>query len=165
MQMDLKNLFDGGEEAVSFSHSLDLSAVEQGSGRPFIHPVELSGLVENTAGVVLLRYSARTVLQFCCDRCLEPVEYPINYRFEHVLVREAEDEADNDFILVPDAVLDLDELAVADIILELPSKILCAPDCKGLCPRCGQNLNQTTCGCPENDPDPRLAALRALLEQ
>jgi uncharacterized protein len=95
---------------------------------------------------------------------LDPVDYPINYRFEHVLVREAGGRADNDFILIPDSVLDLDEMAVADIILELPSKILCTPDCKGLCPRCGTNLNQTTCDCPTSEPDPGGGAACDLLD-
>lgn len=166
MQIDLKNLFDGGDRAVPFSHSLDLTGVEQGGVRPFANPVALTGRVENTAGMVSIRYTAATVLESPCDRCLVPVKLPVEYTFFHPLIlRMEQDDPDSEFIVVENAVLDLDELATADIILELPSKILCQPDCKGLCPICGKNLNMESCDCQTAEPDPRLAALRALLEQ
>lgn len=166
MQIDLKNLFDGGVQAVPFSYSLALSDIEQGGVRLFANPVQLTGQVENTAGMVTIRYTAATVLESPCDRCLAPVRLPVEYTFTHPLVLQAQqDDLASDLIEVPGAVLELDELATADIILELPSKILCKPDCKGLCPVCGKNLNTESCDCQTAEPDPRLAALRALLEQ
>ena len=52
----------------------------------------------------------------------------------------------------------------ADLVLELPLRYLCKPDCKGLCCRCGKNLNDGPCGC-QKEIDPRLAALRQLLDK
>ena len=84
------------------------------------------------------------------------------------------DQADNndlsnlsgdDYIEAPDYMLDTDALLRDDILLELPSKFLCKDSCKGLCPKCGKNLNMGRCGCPEKEPDPRLAALSKLLEE
>ena len=47
-----------------------------------------------------------------------------------------------------------------DILLELPTKFLCKPDCKGLCSQCGQNLNLGDCGCNQRRIDPRLEVLQ-----
>ena len=62
--------------------------------------------------------------------------------FFHVLVRELSDEENDDgeFVVVPDEMLDVDQLVTEDILLDLPSKFLCSPNCKGLCPRCGMEL-------------------------
>ena len=74
-------------------------------------------------------------------------------------------EEDNDsYIEVQDYQLDLDELIRADILLELPTKFLCSPDCKGLCPKCGRNLNEGPCGCNTHQMDPRLEVLKKLID-
>mgnify|MGYP001091754997 FL=1 len=63
------------------------------------------------------------------------------------------------------SVLDLEELARTDILLELPTKVLCSEDCKGLCSQCGKNLNEGECSCEKKQIDPRLAILSQLLDQ
>ena len=67
------------------------------------------------------------------------------------------------YILVPDGKLDLSQLALEDVFLSLPSKLLCSEDCKGICPQCGKNLNEGPCDC-KKEIDPRLAALLDLLD-
>ena len=81
------------------------------------------------------------------------------------LVRALSDEEDDngEFVVVPDDQLDLDQLLTEDILLDVPSKFLCSPGCKGLCPTCGKNLNQGPCGCERDTVDPRLAVLKDLL--
>jgi len=58
--------------------------------------------------------------------------------------------------------LDLTELVREQILLNLPEQTFCNPDCKGLCPKCGQNRNLIDCNCEENETDPRWAALKNL---
>ena len=70
-----------------------------------------------------------------------------------------------DVIIYPDGfvkVVDLDELVMEDSYLSFPTRFLCKVDCKGLCPYCGQALNEGDCGC-RKPVDPRLAALQELL--
>ena len=59
--------------------------------------------------------------------------------------------------------LNLDELVHADVVLEFPSKFLCKDDCKGICQKCGINLNHEQCCCTDKPIDPRLAVLKDLL--
>ncbi len=70
----------------------------------------------------------------------------------------------DDYIVVESGVLDLDELVEEEVQLFLPSKMLCSDDCKGLCAKCGKNLNLGKCDC-KKDVDPRMAALLQLLDE
>ena len=161
--IDLGRIFDIEGESLAFERQLDLSQVSQWGQRPFQSPVKVTGSVENRAGIVTLRCEASFVLTTICDRCLTQSDRPTVSRFEHVLARELNDEDNDDFIVVKDGLLDLDQLVTSDTLLELPIKALCREDCKGLCPICGANLNETTCGCGKQSIDPRLQVLQDLL--
>ena len=82
-----------------------------------------------------------------------------------MLVREIEDEdtADEWTFLLKEDKADLDEILTTAFVLNMDSKLLCRPDCKGLCCRCGKNLNDGPCGC-RPEVDPRLAVLGQLLK-
>ena len=83
--------------------------------------------------------------------------------YSHILVLSLNREDNDELIVIPDGQLDLAELAGADILLELPTSMVCDEGCKGLCPECGANLNEGDCGCRPSAGDPRLAKLRELL--
>ena len=85
--------------------------------------------------------------------------FPDGYKF---IVRKDEEDFD-DYIVVEGETLDLDELVYSDIVLLTPPKYVCSEDCKGLCPTCGKNLNEGECACDKQHTDPRLEALRQLL--
>lgn len=149
MQLDLKKLFDAEEQVLPFSMELDLSGVEQWGDRPFKTPIAIKGEVQNRAGIVTVRYDADYVLSASCARCLEPVEQKKHQEFFHTVVRKLNQQEDDDYLVCEDGILDMDTLAQDDILLELPIRMLCSEDCKGLCPMCGCNLNKETCSCQE----------------
>ena len=165
MILELKTVFEQPGEELPFDYGMDLSGYELYGVYPFVTPVSVKGRAYNAAGVVALAYTASFRLRVPCDRCLEPFERDYSYSFEEILVLEESEEHD-EYIAAPGARLDLDELCLSDLLLSLPYKQLCGlgEDCKGLCPRCGANLNHTSCGCGANETDPRLAALGQLLE-
>ncbi|MBR3268421.1 MAG: DUF177 domain-containing protein [Oscillospiraceae bacterium] len=112
----------------------------------------VEGVLENRAGVLMFRYTLRCVPLLACDRCLSPVTEPVEETFTHVIVTEtASEQNDAEYLLAPDAMLDLADVAMTDLRLSLPTKTLCSPDCRGLCPICGQNLNEGDCGCQSAD--------------
>ena len=102
-----------------------------------------------------------------------PVQEPVAAKFERevsypvhcVLTTELEneDEADEWTFLLQDDTADLDEILTTAFVLNMDSKLLCKPDCKGLCFRCGKNLNEGPCDC-RAESDPRLAVLEQLLD-
>ena len=84
----------------------------------------------------------------------------------HTVVRSLQNtpEEDDEYLVAPDGFIELSELAANDVIPELPSRILCREDCKGLCPVCGCDRNVTQCSCETKVSDPRLAALDKFFE-
>jgi uncharacterized protein len=113
------------------------------------------------------RLSTRLELQ--CARCLESVTQDVKRDFE-LLYRPLGADAGRDELSVTDAEAEIgyyqgDGLLLEDVLREqvllaLPLKVTCRPDCKGLCPHCGKNLNQEQCSCSNEVEDPRWAALK-----
>ena len=149
MLLDLRRVFEGDDQRVPFVHQMDLSQIEQWGDRPFAEPVQLEGYVQNRAGIVTVHYTASYLLSTACARCLDPVERRVRQDFDHTVVRKLNQQEDDDYIVCEDGILDLDLIAQDDILLELPIRMLCSEDCKGLCPMCGCNLNKETCSCQE----------------
>ena len=163
MLLDLRKVFLTEDEMLDFSYELDLSNMEFNGSKPLNTPVRVSAKAVNRAGVVNLAISAMFDYTAPCDRCGEETITSFDYGFDHTLVLSLEGENEGDYIETPDYNLDLDELVTSDILLELPWKHLCSDDCKGICPKCGANLNKTVCKCDLQEIDPRLEALKSLL--
>ena len=102
------------------------------------------------------------VLDIPCDRCLESVDVPIEVSTMVILKAnnktEIEDEDDELSYLVNNEFI-VDEFVKLCVLMNMPSKVLCREDCKGLCPVCGNNLNDHDCGCDSFVPDPRMARI------
>lgn len=163
MQLNLRKIFENDDESLAFQDQLDLSNVEISGSSPFVSPVFATGLVKSSAGAAQMNVTVEFDFSILCDRCAEPIDRHYSYSFEHLLVRELNDEENDTYFQVENDTLDVSELLRADILLELPSKFLCKPECKGLCDVCGQNLNEGTCHCHDHDVDPRLEVLRQLM--
>jgi len=97
-----------------------------------------------------------------CARCLETTYVPVSFELEELFTYPPN--AEEPYSVEETGILDLAPLLREEAILAVPMVVLCRPDCAGLCPQCGQNLNEGACDCAQEDPDPRLAGLRALLE-
>ncbi len=165
MKMNIRQLFDLVGERRTISQRFDFREEELYGRYPFQSPVECSGEIENRAGVVRLVFCVKFSLDLVCDRCLEPFVRDEELHFAHILVQKLDSgEEDEDYVLCEGGELDLDELVRTDVLLELPSKVLCSENCKGLCPQCGQNLNFGSCKCEKKEIDPRLAVLSQLLD-
>lgn len=93
-----------------------------------------------------------------CDRCLEIVETDISFDISKDIDFNNED-VEEDLTYIEGHNIDIDEMLYPEIFLNLPSKVLCSDDCKGICRVCGKNLNQDECGCDTFVADPRMAAI------
>lgn len=139
-------------------------------GVRFPDELQVNGEIINTAGYMRMSLSASIPYAVPCARCLEEVTGTFSFRFEKtvapakLLTNIAEEDAD-DYVIVEDGFLDVDEQLLEMLVLEFPAKLLCHEDCAGLCPQCGKNLNDGPCGCCQKETDPRLAPLAAWLER
>lgn len=105
-----------------------------------------------------------------CDRCLEDVKWEFPISFNKVLDFSEDEEDDNEENLtemsfMEGSELDTDVLVYDELVMAMPMKVLCKPDCKGLCPVCGSNRNTTKCECDTKVPDPRMAAIRDIFNK
>ena len=166
MLLGLSKIIDCPGASVSFSASVDLSDLQYGESFPVTEPVEASGVVRNTAGVLVMSGSVHTTIHGVCDRCASDFDAYVEFPIDVVLVTELSNEENEDewvFPLEGDSA-DLEDIIRTVFVLNLDSKLLCKPDCKGLCCRCGKNLNDGPCNC-QKELDPRFAALKQLLEK
>ena len=166
MLLGLSKIIDSPGASVPFSVSVDLSDLRYGVSCPVSEPVVAQGVVRNTAGVLLMKGNVTTTIHGICDRCAAEFDRFIDFPIDVVLVTELSNEENEDewvFPLEGDSA-DLDDIVRTVFVLNLDSKLLCKDDCKGLCHRCGKNLNDGPCNC-QKELDPRFAALRQLLDK
>jgi uncharacterized protein len=144
---------------------------QEGDAYRVVAPVQVDLEIHKDKERFRLVGTARTELELLCSRCLEPFRMPFDGSFDLRYLpaselstedeREvAEDDLDTSYYR--DDQIDLNELLREQFYLALPMKPLCRPECVGLCPQCGTNLNTGTCQCTTEWVDPRLAPLREL---
>lgn len=110
---------------------------------------------------ILVQSHLITAFDDVCFRCLDPIEHVMEMEIEELYAFNSH--ADTEFRVGDDGILDLGGLLRAEALIEQSHRQLCKPDCKGLCPECGANLNHETCTCQVDMIDPRLAILKTLL--
>lgn len=135
-------------------------------------PVEASFHLEREVNGILASGTFSTTAVVPCSRCSEPVSIPLSDSFT-ILYTEASkafhaeevelNAAEMDVDTMEDDRLDLTKLLRENVLLTLPLQPLCRAECRGLCPQCGVNLNETSCGCRVQEGDPRLLPLQHLL--
>jgi len=121
------------------------------------------------SGEIVVRGTVRGDLRQECRRCLEPVPGSLSQELTMVFAPSdsegREDDGDVRPLAAHAAELDLSDPVREEVILAIEAFVVCDPDCKGLCPRCGVNRNTETCSCTSEESDPRWDALRALKEE
>lgn len=137
-----------------------------------LDPVEASFHLERKGDGVLATGDFATTAVVLCSRCSEPVSIPVSDRFEVLFLGAPNGSRTDALELTPEEMevgfldhdrLDLSGLLRENVLLNLPLQPLCRAECRGLCPRCGTNLNEMSCQCLASEPDPRLRALQHLL--
>jgi uncharacterized protein len=135
--------------------------------------LSVTGRVTRSNRKVVVTGIFTTKVQVDCDRCLQPVELPVESDFRVELITPevyentptAElDDTDLDLSVFDGEAVDIDELVREQLLLALPLRILCRESCKGLCPVCGSDRNGEACQCKTAEIDPRWGALREFVD-
>ncbi len=133
--------------------------------------IKISGSVVKEGTNLHLRGEVDLTVHTLCSRCGEEIDFPLASDFDLVLMPDPERTSELERQLSPEDLnhiyyrgpeLDLTPYFQEQIALELPIQFLCRPECKGICPNCGQNLNYAACECLKKSEDLRLQALRGL---
>ena len=164
MFLDVRPILHTPGKHLPFQFELDLTDIEFGGRYPVTQPVVVQGEVRNVATVLELDLTAETTLDAVCDRCGKAFSQEKSVPFSCMLAEELENGENDEIVLLEDGKVDLGDLARTAFILGMDTKTLCSEDCKGLCPRCGADLNLGPCSC-KKEVDPRLAVLAKLLDK
>ena len=172
MQINLTELCTSEGKEKNYQVELEMESYQAPDGEtyPLVdrEPV-MFHMIHTGKHVIELTGTARFGLMMPCSRCLEPVNVPFCLEFERTLdldQTEAEriDEMDEQpYIKGYD--LDVDWLVRDELLLNLPWQVLCKDDCKGICDRCGTNLNHGTCTCDRSSLDPRMSVIQDIFKQ
>lgn len=136
-----------------------------------LQPIEVKIVAVMTKDGIAVGGYVKTVLEHPCDRCLKPVELKIHGTIEALYkpLSEAPKEKEEELKSLRNVLyyssdsIDLSERIIEAIVVDVPMKVLCKPDCKGLCPYCGADLNEDpNHTCEEYKIDPRLSKLLLL---
>lgn len=158
MRLDVRPILYAPGKRLPFQFEMDLSD----AGIP--EPVAVEGEARNQAGLLELELTAAATLNLTCDRCGKAFTQEKEISYGCTLAEEVQNEDSGEIVLLEDGKADVGDLARTAFILGMDMKNLCSEDCKGLCPRCGADLNLGPCSC-KKETDPRWAALGKLLEQ
>ena len=174
MKLDLRPLL-AGERLLTFDYELPLNIDPEDTssflyGVSFPSPMKVRGEITNTAGYMRMTLTMSVDYQAACARCLSPVAGCFSLNLEKTvaprkLLSDLDENKLDDYAIIDDGFLDMDEPLLEQLEMEFPIRFLCSEDCRGLCPKCGRNLNEGECGCETKEIDPRLEPLRKLLLQ
>ena len=171
MLINLSELFSVEGKAKTYHCNLEMDQFHSPQGDYEIvkkDPVVLEIINEGNR-VFHLKGKGAVTLSIPCSRCLEPVEVPISVKIDDEIdMKQSEEERArelNEQFYVSGYNLDVDRLVGNELTLNLPMKVLCREDCKGICNRCGTNLNYGTCDCDTRSLDPRMSVIQDIFKQ
>ncbi len=171
MQINLSELFEFEGKVMQYEVPIEMNEFVDASGN---YP-----LTEKKPVTLTITHSKNRNLNVCgnldlhmtipCDRCLEPVDNHLQITFERDVDANATEEerieALDEQPYMNGYNLDVDLLIYGELVVNMPMKVLCRKDCKGICNRCGANLNYETCACDVTELDPRMSVIRDIFNQ
>ena len=169
MRIELENLEGGKGDFAHVYNPEDLNPVDERV--KLSAPATVNGKVRLAGNEVFVNGHVDTQAQVECDRCLKAVEVPVSADFELEYISGSEyetssaaelTEAEMSVSVFDGKAIDVDEIVKEQILLAVPTRMLCRVDCNGICPECGTDRNTGECNCVTNDIDPRWAALKNL---
>jgi uncharacterized protein len=169
MRIELENLEGSKGDFAHVYQPEELNPVDERVS--LTAPAAVHGKVRLSGNQVFVNGHVEARAQVECDRCLKPVELPVNADFTLEYISDSDYETARAVELTEDEMsvsvfdgeaIDVDEIVKEQILLAVPTRMLCREDCKGICPECGTDRNTGECNCVTKDIDPRWAVLKNL---
>lgn len=152
MRMDISPALKNPEQDIPFALKLRLQNQQfAGENIEFESDAELKGSYALEDGGVIVRGRLNVKYVRPCSKCLCPVHASISCDFEDMFYTEPNPDDPNDLFQIENYSIDMSAYAESLVFLEVPMTAKCRPDCKGLCPVCGTNLNISQCSCGRAD--------------
>lgn len=128
-----------------------------------LQPLEGAATVGRTPQGLIVQGEFKGETRLQCVRCLTDFTHQLKWSLTELYAFSKKSVTDSGLLLPDDAQIDLQPLLREYALLEIPINPICKPDCKGLCPVCGENLNETDCGHHPEESDSPFSVLKNLL--
>ncbi|MGO3751148.1 MAG: YceD family protein [Peptoniphilaceae bacterium] len=157
IKLNIKNFLESSDKVMNFDGKLENQETKYDiSDLNLKFPIEYKGTIYDIDKEILLDLYIKYKYNTQCDRCLKPILKEEDSNFKGYLLKgeypEAIEESDVQYFeLNNDYEILLDDIIISQIITDRPFKNLCDEDCRGLCPQCGQDLNNGNCDCDKNN--------------
>lgn len=174
MILNISSLLSGEKNRLDIDYMLSVTTDDVGnavnlSGVTFPTPARVTGVITDNAGYMRLSLSVTLPYITFCARCAREVSGDFEIDFERTVVPEGmvddAEEKEEDFVVVENGMLDIDEQLTEVLMLDFPTRVLCKEDCKGLCQKCGKDLNEGQCDCPTKEINPAFAKLLQMFDE
>ena len=160
--LSLKRLVEGEVDHIDFDITVDASDVSDdvvsGSARA-------KGRVEDHSGFITLEGVVEPALEVNCARCGNGFVYKTPVALKAKITDKVANDDEDEFLMMVDTSVDLEEFVFSTLVLELPTRFLCREDCRGICPKCGADLNTAPCSCDLTERDSRWDALKGFFDE
>ena len=164
MFIDVKPILSGLTDTIEFDYKLP--PIEGFNGIEFFEEITVKGKIKNMAGYMTLEAFASVPYQTACARCTKELSGIFEHEFSRTLATKLQNDENDEYLMITESRVDLDTPLLEDLVMNFDFVYYCKEDCKGLCPKCGHDLNEGDCGCANvKEIDPRLAILAKLLDK
>ena len=130
----------------------------------FEEPLHIKGAITNNTKSLELRARVTGHAKTQCARCRKELCIPVDFEVSEVIMQDNGQIVDEDVIVVSGEEIDIYDIVLNSFLMDVPGKYLCRENCKGLCAKCGADLNLGDCGCGDDDIDPRWAKLAEIIK-
>ena len=163
MIISVTSIIETPGACLPFECRLDLQDLQINHRNCLPKPVEVSGQIVNRAGVLYLDAQVLASLDLVCDMCGKQFLRDKQLDLDLPLATETANGDDSEVYLFEGGSVDIAQVVTSAFVLDFGMSVLCKPDCKGICTKCGVDLNHDKCECLTQEADPRLEKLRELL--
>lgn len=166
MILDVSSILKETGGKIDINAELDFADIDfLGESFHFTAPLKLIGKIYNNGKSLRLTVDVDGRMSVHCARCMKEFETDINYTVDEDFMQGDDTVEEDDIILFSGTEIELDEIVSNAFLMNVSGKYLCSDDCKGLCPKCGKDLNEGDCGCIDDDIDPRWLGLKDIMDK
>ena len=162
-KLDVSGLLRGETRQIDFDESVEIDSGDFDVTFPRLP--KISGKVVNMSGYIEFSADISVLYETVCSRCLKSLSLETALKIQAPVAESLENMDNEEYIIPENGLIDLGELVREALILNLPMSHLCREDCKGLCTKCGKDLNDGDCGCVRKEKDPRWSVLEHFFDE
>ena len=165
MVIDLSEIIRDIDAKIILDNDIDVESTEfMGEMFTFEKPMHIKGTITNNTKSLEFTGKVEGEMQVLCARCRKPLTVPVDFDISEVIMQDNGEEIDDDVLVISGEEIDIYDVILNSFLMNVDGKYLCSEDCKGLCSKCGADLNLGECGCENDDIDPRWAKLAEIMK-